>query len=114
VLLDDLGIAHVNQRCFQKDAVTDVISLTYAPAPGMEDLRAEIFVNVQRCVDLGPRHGGADRELALYIAHGCNHIMGGRDNEPAARRRMRRRENLWLSSAAEAGLTNHLLSPEAH
>ena len=113
MLLDDLGIAHVNQRCFQKDAVTDVISLTYAPAPGMEDLTAEIFVNIQRCLDLGPRHGGADRELALYIAHGCNHITGGRDDEPAARRQMRRRENLWLSSAAEAGLTNHLLRPEA-
>lgn len=112
MLLDDDGIACLNQRYFQKDEATDVISFAYTHSPGAEDETAEIFINIQRCFDVGGRFDGVDRELALYIAHGCDHITGGRDDAPADRRRMRRRERRWLAAAEEAGLTHHLLAED--
>ena len=42
----------------------------------------------------------ADRELALYLAHGCDHLTGADDATPAGRARMRRRELGWLRELA--------------
>ena len=60
------------------------------------------MVNSERAAAEGRgRPGGTSRELALYLAHGLDHLAGRDDAAPAERRAMRRRENGWL--AAEAG-----------
>jgi ssRNA-specific RNase YbeY (16S rRNA maturation enzyme) len=46
----------------------------------------------------GPQHDGADAELALYIAHGFDHLSGADDNTPARRAAMRRTEMRWLAA----------------
>lgn len=112
VLTDDSLIRALNARHLQRLDSTDVLSFDYPPMPGFRRSReADIVVNVERAVAEGrsrPRWS-PDRELALYIAHGCNHLTGADDNTPAARRRMRRRELRWLAKASLRGLTDRLL-----
>jgi rRNA maturation RNase YbeY len=98
-LLDDAGIAPVNAAIMAHDGATDVITQRYEPCPGEPDgLIGELFVNVERAVRVAPRRAGwsADRELALYLAHGCDHLTGADDGTPGERALMRRRELAWL------------------
>lgn len=108
--MNDDGIRRVNRDVLGRDDVTDVISIAYPPAPGdTPGWNGEVIVNIERAVVSGRRLGrrrgaGASRwtparELALYIAHGCDHLADEDDDTPDARRRMRRRELRWLKEA---------------
>jgi probable rRNA maturation factor len=109
ILLDDPGMQALNGRYFQKDRPTDVISFRYAAVPGAASPAGEVLVNVDRAVQVGPRHQGVSLELALYIAHGVNHLSGADDATPAERAAMRRTERRWLRAAAAKGLTEGLV-----
>jgi rRNA maturation RNase YbeY len=110
-LLDDEGIAAVNRAVHGIDALTDVISQRYDPVPGeLPGLYGEIFVNVQcACREaLSRAEWSSDRELALYIAHGCDHLNDCEDATEEGCRAMRRRELAWLDQLA---LTPMLVKP---
>ncbi len=111
LLVDNAAMRRYKQAVFGRDEVTDVISQAYAALPTeADDLRAgEIVVNAQRARELGPRHGGAARELALYLAHGVDHLTDADDDTPVRRRGMRRRELRWCAAAGRSGLLRHLL-----
>jgi len=113
VLTDDAGIAPVNRTFLDQAGATDVITFTLAPMPGGgAGACGEIHLNVQRALEEGARRGGstlltagnAGDELALYLAHGCDHLAGANDRTLRERRRMRRRELLWIKQARRAGL----------
>ena len=98
-LLDDAGIAPVNAAIMAHEGAADVVTQRYDTIPGEPDgLTGELFVNVERAVCAAPRRAdwSADRELALYLAHGFDHLTGADDRTPAERTRMRRRELAWL------------------
>jgi rRNA maturation RNase YbeY len=102
-LLDDASIAPVNAAVMAHEGATDVITQRYEPIPGEPGgLIGELFVNVERAARAAPRRAGwdADRELALYLAHGFNHLTGADDRTPDGRARMRRRELGWLKRLA--------------
>jgi probable rRNA maturation factor len=113
VLANDRQIRDLNREHLGHDDVTDVISFGFDAMPGEAGgLRdGELVVGVELAFRLGPRYGGAARELALYIAHGLDHLAGADDRTPAERRRMRRRELRWLTSAAGRGLIAPILAP---
>lgn len=120
VLMDDKGIREVHRRCFNADTTTDVISLNYDALPGdTAGTSGEIFVNLE-CAARNARppkpgsvtsglYWDASRELALYMAHGCDHLGGGEDDTDMARRRMRNRELRWLRMATREGLLDEPL-----
>jgi rRNA maturation RNase YbeY len=98
-LLDDAGIAPVNRAIMGHEGATDVITQRYEPVPGEPPgLIGELFVNVACARRAAPRRAGwsADRELALYFAHGCDHLTGADDCTSRGRALMRRRELAWL------------------
>ncbi len=96
-ILDDEGITPINLRYFDRPKPTDVISLAYEPIDADEGWVGEVIVNAERALQEGAhRDGGWLKELALYIAHGCDHLSGADDSTPDERRRMRRRELEWL------------------
>ncbi len=100
ILTDDAGITPLNLRVMRHAGSTDVISQRYEPLPGEPDgMRGELLVNVERAWQVAARRRNwpASRELALYIAHGCDHLNDAEDATPAGRRRMRRRELRWLA-----------------
>jgi len=109
LLTDDAGIVTANHAVFGRDYVTDVISLAYPPLPGEQGGAGELIINVAMAAREGAsRAGGLDRELALYLAHGCDHLAGADDATPHQRAAMRRRELRWLRTAAHAGLLRGL------
>lgn len=103
VLVDDQASREINKAHLGHDYATDVISFNFDPVPGDTGSGAcgELVVNVEQAQRLGPRYGGFSRELALYIAHGIDHLSGEDDNTPARRQRMRRRELRWLTEAGK-------------
>ena len=121
VLTDDDGITSINRQHLAHDYPTDVISFLYDPVPGEAPVYcADIVVNVERAAREGSArmhrpHGrrapwGPDKELALYMAHACNHLTGEDDATPKARASMRRRELRWVATAETAGLIEGLVS----
>ena len=110
VIVDDTEMTLLNAQYLRRSETTDVMSFAYARGPSeARDYDGEIIVNAQRALAEGPRHGGVSRELALYIAHGCDHLAGHDDDTKVKRCRMRRRELHWLRKAADAGLLEGLV-----
>jgi len=97
-LLTDESIAPVNQAIMNHEGATDVITQRYDICPGEpEGLIGELFINVQRACTI-PRTKGwtKQHELALYLAHGFDHLTGADDATAKERAAMRRRERRWL------------------
>ncbi len=109
VLFDDRSIAAANARCFGSTSVTDVISQAYRPDPSAKGWSGEILVNVAAALRRTPNLLAAGAELALYVAHGCDHLAGGRDDTPARRRAMLARNRRALAAARRAGFSLDLL-----
>ncbi|MGD9612340.1 MAG: rRNA maturation RNAse YbeY [Kiritimatiellia bacterium] len=107
VLTDDAAMPAYKAGCFGVRVQTDVVTQAYAAVPGVCAATAELVVNAERARAEGRgRPGGPARELALYLAHGLDHLAGADDDVPARRRAMRRRETAWLDAdpAAWRGL----------
>ena len=86
--------------CFGVRVQTDVVAQSYEAVPGVCAATAELILNAERARAEGrARAGGPARELALYLAHGLDHLAGADDDTPARRRAMRRRETAWLDAA---------------
>jgi len=105
ILTDDAGIAPFNQAVMGHTGATDVLTQRYEPVPGEPPgLIGEIVVNVEQAWRTGARLARARpswspaHELALYLAHGLDHLSGAADATPAGRDRMRRRELRWLAA----------------
>lgn len=78
----------------------------------MPGFTGDVIVNIQCALETGPHYDGPVRELARYIAHGCQHLSGASDHTPALRRRMRQVEEHWLAQAdSEGRLAPLTLSP---
>lgn len=112
LLTDDSKTAELNCRYFNRNCPTDVISFTYASVcrGGIRD--GEIIINLARALSEGKKRGGSCRELALYLAHGCDHLHGQEDRSRRGRYRMRRRELRWIRDAARMGLVAKIIDGE--
>lgn len=115
ILTNDTGIAPINAAVMGHAGTTDVITQRYEALPGEPPgVVGEIVVNVEQAWRTGTRLARSNwspaHELALYLAHGCDHLTDADDATPADRRRMRRRERAWL---AAAGVPSRLVWPQS-
>lgn len=111
MLVDDAGITQTNREYFGKNRPTDVISFRYDSVPGEdEEWSGDLIVNVDRAVQEGTARGQLDYELALYIAHGFDHLSGAEDDTPEKQKKMRATETAWLRTAKAEGLLGPLLN----
>jgi len=99
LILTDDTIRSLNDDWFGKDTVTDVISFAYPPSPGMSGDTGELVVNLQQAWEEGSLRESPDQELAMYIAHGCHHLMGADDRTPEEKTAMLTLENQWVEQA---------------
>ena len=110
VLVDDPGITHTNCEYFGKNRPTDVISFRYDPIPGESpELGGDLLINLDRAVLEGTARGNVNHELALYIAHGFDHLTGAEDDTPEKQKKMRATETAWLRKAESEGLIDRLI-----
>ncbi len=110
ILLDDPAITDAHLRCFGRPHNTDVISQAYRPDPSSNAWSGDILINVAAAYRRTADRTDAGRELALYVAHGCDHLVGGRDDTPARRRAMLARNHRALVAARRAKLTLDLFA----
>jgi len=95
VFVSDPELARIHGERLGDPSPTDVIAfdLGVGPGPG-----GEVYVSVERAravaraLRLAP-----DRELALYVVHGCLHLCGYDDRDPGPRARMRAAERAVLA-----------------
>lgn len=93
------------------EGATDVITAPYAATP-VCPARAELIVCPAVAIRAAARRDdstllpeergipwSADLELALYIAHGLDHLAGSDDSTEREYREMRLRELRWIASA---------------
>jgi len=110
VITDDKLMSEVNEEFTGDSCTTDVLSFCFPPMPEAPGLHTgEVFVNAE--IALALKQGGCSRELALYIAHGIDHLMDEDDSDTASRKRMRNRELRWLREADSMELLNGLAVP---
>ncbi len=103
-LLSDRGIAPINLTYLGHEGSTDVITQRYDSMPGEPcGVRGELFINVEQAWGVAASEGrsgwSAGHELALYLAHGCDHLSGAEDLTARGRRVMRQRELRWVAAA---------------
>ena len=90
VFVADRALARLHARHLGDARPTDVITFDLAGGAGAE---AELYVSVQRArAEARARGLAPERELALYVVHGCLHLCGFDDRAPRDRARMRRAE----------------------
>ncbi len=112
VLVDDESITQTNREYFGKNRPTDVITFRYDPIPGeTESWSGDLLINVDRAVLEGTGRGRLDYELALYIAHGFDHLSGAEDDTPEKQKKMRATETAWLRIARAEGRLDSLFDP---
>ncbi len=125
VLTGDSVISRIHEEALNISGTTDVITLSYAAIPSIP-ASAEIFVNAQLAARCGNDRSfldliegestcpwSPDHELALYIAHGFDHLVGHDDTTDSDFKTMRKREIGWVCHAHSLGLVDGVIeNPE--
>lgn len=91
-LVDDPTIHQLNRQHLQHDYPTDVISFVYQH--DSQELAGEVIVSWQTAAREAKQRpeNTAERELLLYVIHGCLHLLGYDDTDAASRQAMREGE----------------------
>ena len=118
--LGDRDICRIHEEALGISGTTDVITLPYALAPGIP-ASAEIFINATLAFSRGLNRTSLDlvgdesrrtwspsHELALYLAHGFDHLAGNDDQSSAGFTAMRKREIKWVEKAFSLGIAQTL------
>lgn len=97
VSLNDVEMLELNQRIFQHDWYTDIITFELDRDAGA--LSAEIYLGVERAKENAKRYKNSIEEELLRLGiHGVLHLAGYEDHSPAEKKRMRIRERFFLRS----------------
>ena len=105
LFVGDRAMAEYNSELVGHEGSTDVITFSYFDGSGYDenDTMIELIINPDAALREGAkRPGGYAGEMVLYLVHGLLHSAGEDDLEPAARRRMRRRERECLAALRES------------
>ena len=96
VFVTDKALARLHGEWLGDPRPTDVISFDLSGAGGGPV--GELYISVPRAFqEAHARELPVERELALYIVHGCLHLCGHDDRAPRARRKMRAAERAVLA-----------------
>ncbi len=99
VLLDAQEMRRYNRDFHSCDESTDHLGFQFDAPEGL--VSGDIFVCLDDCAEQAPRFGsGLRREVAKVCLHGVLHLCGWKDDRPAARERMHRREEELLDGLA--------------
>ena len=96
VLVDDGTIQKLNRRFLKRDRPTDVIA--FPLEDGYGDVWGEVYVSVDRAQEQASEYGVSFLdELSRLIVHGVLHLVGFGDGDEGSRKRMKEREDYYLS-----------------
>lgn len=91
ILVEDSTLTELHARFLADDTPTDVMAFDLGEDG--EGPAGEVYVSVDCALRVAASRGvGVERELALYVVHGCLHLCGLDDHDEADRARMRKAE----------------------
>lgn len=94
-------MSRLNLQFLNHEGSTDIITFDHGSTPGR--LCGELFISIPDAVrQAAAFHTTWQSELGRYVIHGLLHLQGEDDLQPAARRRMKRRENALLHQVGHA------------
>ncbi|MFO0972295.1 MAG: rRNA maturation RNase YbeY [Phycisphaerae bacterium] len=98
VVVRDAAMARLHRRWKDRAGPTDTLSFDLRDAPTDPRVCGVVVVCADVARRVARRRGTPlAAELALYVVHGCLHLLGYDDARPADFRRMHRREDALLS-----------------
>ncbi|MBN1515546.1 rRNA maturation RNase YbeY [Candidatus Sumerlaeota bacterium] len=97
LFVDDAAMQALNRDYRGLDQPTDVLSFAQDFTEGDYRVLGDVVIAIPTAARYAQRNGRSLREeLTLLLVHGILHLLGHDDEEPAARRRMLRRQNQIL------------------
>lgn len=91
IVVTDQALAELHGRFLHDDSPTDVMAFDLGEEPGGP--AGEVYVSLDCARRVAHQRGAPlERELALYVVHGCLHLCGYDDHAPEERARMRAAE----------------------
>jgi len=101
VVLSDAALAELHGRYLGDDSPTDVMAFDLSDEHG--GAQGEVYVSLDCARRVASERGvDLERELALYVVHGCLHLCGHDDHDEGDRERMRSAERAVLASLGHA------------
>jgi probable rRNA maturation factor len=95
--VDSAHIHRLNKKFLDHDEPTDVLTFPYT-APGAKVLEGEVVIGYEVAKEYAADRGHDPAlELLLYVIHGCLHLCGYTDADPAGEREMRAKEREYLA-----------------
>lgn len=92
----DRRLAEINRTYLKHNTLTDIITFDLSPIGG--PLVGEIYISVPRVRENAIKYGVEFvDELHRVMIHGALHLCGFKDKTPAEKRRMRKKEDAYLS-----------------
>lgn len=89
-------IHRLNKQFLDHDEPTDVLTFPYS-APKAKKLEGEVVIGYEIAQEYAADRGHPiERELVLYVIHGCLHLCGYDDTSAKAERLMRQKEREYL------------------
>ena len=103
--VDNAHIHRLNKQFLNHDEPTDVLTFPYS-TPKAKKLEGEVVIGYEVAVEYAADRGHAvDRELILYVIHGCLHLCGYDDTTAKAERQMRAKEREYLAKLGLPDIT---------
>ncbi|MDX2135587.1 MAG: rRNA maturation RNase YbeY [Saprospiraceae bacterium] len=96
IFCSDEYLLRVNREYLQHDFYTDVITFPYTEPE--EGIHGDVFISTERVAENAGELGVPfERELARVMVHGLLHLAGYGDKTKEEQRRMREKEDHYLS-----------------
>jgi len=94
VFSTDEYLLKINKEYLKHDYYTDIITFPYSNNSKIE---AEIFISIDRVIENAKLFNNSFKEeLLRVIIHGILHIVGYNDSTENEKKKMRKKENLYL------------------
>jgi len=101
VVLSDTALAELHGRFLGDDSPTDVMAFDLSDEHG--GAQGEVYVSLDCARRVAAERGvELERELALYVVHGCLHLCGHDDHDDGDRERMRAAERVVMGTLGYA------------
>lgn len=98
-VVDDKEIARIHESFLGDPSPTDVITFDLRDDSASDTLEGEIVTSAETAKRIADAQGrDSFAELLLYVVHGCLHLAGYDDQQPADRIRMHETENAILTA----------------
>jgi rRNA maturation RNase YbeY len=96
IFCSDTYLLEINKQYLNHRSLTDIV--TFDNSEGGKSIEGDVFISIDRVYENASKFNVAfDQELHRVIIHGVLHLIGYGDKDIAAKMKMRKKEDAYLS-----------------